>query len=213
MLIHTECFNPFQTNCYFLVDEDTGSTVVIDPGCYYRRERERLKRLVARNGWHIEHVLATHMHIDHVFGAAFFATTYGCPLQGSVADNFWADRAETRCRELGLELRSEIPHITHPLEHGSTVTFGNQSLAVIAVPGHSPGSLAYYHAAGNHLFAGDTLFKDSIGRTDLDGGNEQQLLNAIKEQIFTLPSDTIVYPGHGNATTVGREMLCNVFFK
>lgn len=205
MQIHTECFNPYHTNCYFLTDEETGSTAVIDPGCYFRCERTRVQRLVRTNGWHIERLLATHLHIDHVFGASFMTDTYGCPLEASPLDNYWADLAPERCKEVGLELRRPVNAVTHPLQHGDTVCFGKETLSVLSVPGHSPGCLAYYHPASKSLFSGDTLFKNGIGRTDLPGGDRELLVRSIREIIFRLPDDTIVYPGHDAPTLVGDE--------
>ena len=105
MLLHTECFNPYHTNCYFLTDEESGSTVIIDPGCYFRRERTRVQHLIRLNDWHIVQILATHLHIDHIFGVHFLTKAYGCPFGASPLDNDWIDRAPDRCREVGLEVR------------------------------------------------------------------------------------------------------------
>ena len=98
MLLHTECFNPYHTNCYFLTDEENGSTVVIDPGCYFRRERTRVQHLIRLNDWHIVQILATHLHIDHIFGVYFLTKAYGCPFGASPLDNDWIDRAPDHCR-------------------------------------------------------------------------------------------------------------------
>lgn len=213
MQIHTECFNPFHTNCYILTDEATGSTVIIDPGCYFRRERTRLQRLISLKGWRIERMIATHLHVDHVFGASFLTEVYDCPLEASPQDNYWIEQASARCQELGLELRMPIEAVTHGLYHGETIHFGKETLSVFSVPGHSLGSLVYYHAETKRLFTGDTLFKNSIGRTDLPGGNEEQLLESIRHVLFSFPDDTIVYPGHYEPTTIGTERHNNPFFQ
>lgn len=213
MQIHIECFNPFHTNCYFLTDEATGSTVIIDPACYYRRERSRMQRLIASNKWHIDRVMATHLHVDHVFGAPFMKEEYGCPLEASVADNYWVELAADRCRELGVELRMAIEPVTHWLQHGDFVRVGEEMLTVFSVPGHSPGSLAFYHAESGSLFSGDTLFKRGIGRTDLPGGNKRQLAESIRYMLCCFPDDTVVYPGHDEPTTIGEEKRLNPYLK
>lgn len=212
MQIHTECFNPYHTNCYFLTDETCGSTVVIDPGCYFRRERTRIQRLVQLNGWHIEQVIATHLHIDHIFGVHFLTDTYDCPFGASPADNYWIERAPQRCLEVGLEIRTTFESPTFSLNHGDTVCFGQETLSVIGVPGHSPGSLAFYSPTAHCLFSGDALVKGGIGRTDLPGGNHALLIDSIRRHLFTLPEDTRVYPGHYEFTSIGEEKKCNPFF-
>ena len=126
MLLHTECFNPYHTNCYFLTDEESGSTVIIDPGCYFRRERTRVQHLIRLNDWHIVQILATHLHIDHIFGVHFLTKAYGCPFGASPLDNDWIDRAPDRCREVGLEVRMPFVSPTFSLAHGDTVRFGSR---------------------------------------------------------------------------------------
>lgn len=126
MLLHTECFNPYHTNCYFLTDEESGSTVIIDPGCYFRRERTRVQHLIRLNDWHIVQILATHLHIDHIFGVHFLTKAYGCPFGASPLDNDWIDRAPDRCREVGLEVRMPFVSPIFSLAHGDTVRFGSR---------------------------------------------------------------------------------------
>lgn len=213
MQIHTECFNPYHTNCYFLTDETSGSTAVIDPGCYFRRERTRVQRLALLNGWHIELVIATHLHIDHIFGVHFLTSTYGCPFGASPADNYWIDLAPRRCREVGLEARVSFDEPGLHLRHGDTIRFGKESLSVISLPGHSPGSLVFYSPDSRCLFSGDTLVKGSIGRTDLPGGDHDLLTAGIRNKLFSLPDDTAVYPGHYERTTIGAEKENNPFLR
>lgn len=205
MLLHTECFNPYHTNCYFLTDEESGSTVIIDPGCYFRRERTRVQHLIRLNDWHIVQILATHLHIDHIFGVHFLTKAYGCPFGASPLDNDWIDRAPDRCREVGLEVRMPFVSPTFSLAHGDTVRFGSESLSVLSVPGHSPGSLVFYSSSARCLFSGDTLFRGGIGRTDLPGGNRRLLTESIRHQLLRFPDDTAVYPGHYEPTTVGAK--------
>lgn len=205
LLIHTECFNPFMTNCHFLTDSLSGSTLVIDPACYYRRERNRMARLASLNRWKVCRIVATHMHVDHVLGAAFATEAFGCRLEASPADDFWADMAGDRCRQLGIELRSPVPHAEAVLHDGDIIRLGEERLLVIAVPGHSPGSIAFYHEESGSLFSGDTLFRGDIGRTDLPGGDREALIESITKRLFALPDSTRVYPGHSLPTTIGEE--------
>lgn len=213
MLIHTETFNPYHTNCYFLTDEASGSTVVIDPGCYFRRERTRINRLIHLNGWKIELVIATHLHIDHVFGAHFLTETCGCPFCASPLDSYWVSMASGRCREVGLEARMPFILPTRQLRHGDSLCFGQETLSVISVPGHSPGSLVFYSPGANCLFTGDTLIKGCIGRTDLPGGDRELLIRSIRQQLFSFADDTRVYPGHYETTDIGTEKAANPFFQ
>ena len=169
------------------------------------RERTRIQHLIRLKSWHITQVLATHLHIDHVFGTHFLTETYGCPFGASPSDNYWIDRAPDRCREIGLEVRMPFVYPTFYLAHGDTVRFGSETLSVFSVPGHSPGSLVFYSPTARCLFSGDTLFRNGIGRTDLPGGNRRLLIESIRQQLLCFPDDTVVYPGHYEPTTVGAE--------
>lgn len=165
----------------------------------------RVQHLIRLNDWHIVQILATHLHIDHIFGVHFLTKAYGCPFGASPLDNDWIDRAPDRCREVGLEVRMPFVSPTFSLAHGDTVRFGSESLSVLSVPGHSPGSLVFYSSSARCLFSGDTLFRGGIGRTDLPGGNRRLLTESIRHQLLRFPDDTAVYPGHYEPTTVGAE--------
>ena len=211
MQIHTEIINPYQTNCYFLTDETSGSTVVIDPGCYSLSECEKIKHLACTKDWHIEQLLATHLHIDHIFGAQFMIETFGCPFGASEKDNYWIDLAPARCRKVGLEVHMPFVKPTCNLSEGDVIHFGKESLSVISVPGHSPGSIAFYNPQLHLLFSGDTLFHEGIGRTDLPRGDYEELISNICEKLLVLPDETVVYPGHYEETTIKVEKEYNSY--
>lgn len=205
MQIHIETVNPYFTNSYFLIDEASGETVLIDPAFYYRREKKYIELRIRMYGWKIKRVVATHLHIDHVFGAYFMKETYGLSLEASQYDNFWTAMAEKRCEEVGLGLFDPIEPVEKFLNDGDVIEWGSERLEVLSVPGHSPGSLAFYSPAYRCVFVGDLLFRDAIGRTDLVGGDEMLLQKSVIEKIFSLGDDVLIYPGHDEATSVGRE--------
>lgn len=186
---------------------------MIDPCFYYRRERTRVDRFISTRRLRVERVLATHLHVDHVLGAYHIQSTYDTPIEASPLDNYWVTLAPARCAELGLYLRNPIPVVEKFLADGDVILFGDENLEVIHLPGHSPGSLVFYAPRQKCLFSGDTLFRKSIGRTDLPGGNSELLLRNIREKLFTLPDDTIVYPGHDEPTTIGYEKEHNPFLR
>lgn len=186
---------------------------MIDPCFYYRRERTRVDRFISTRRLRVERVLATHLHADHVLGAYHIQSTYDTPIEASPLDNYWVTLAPARCAELGLYLRNPIPVVEKFLADGDVILFGDENLEVIHLPGHSPGSLVFYAPRQKCLFSGDTLFRKSIGRTDLPGGNSELLLRNIREKLFTLPDDTIVYPGHDEPTTIGYEKEHNPFLR
>lgn len=202
-------FNPFQENTYVLYDE-TLQAVIFDPGCYEKNEREALTQFIEENNLQVTALVNTHCHIDHVLGNDFVKRTYHVPLWihsyeipvlksvAAYAPNYgFSAYAETTQDEL-LD-----NHINFPV--------GKEQLEIRWVPGHAPGHLIFYHRESGICIAGDTLFQGSIGRTDLPGGNHQLLLDSIRKEMFTLPEDTTVYPGHGPATTIGFEKNHNPF--
>lgn len=205
-------FNMFPVNSYVLSD-DTNEAVIIDAGCYFPQDEQNLKQYIEDNNLTVKHLLNTHLHLDHVFGNAFVERTFGVKPEASEADEFLLARLEQQCRMFGFEPNEATVALGTHLKGGDKVTFGNTTIDVIEVPGHSPGGLAYYIASERCLFSGDSLFKGSIGRTDLEGGDFEALHNAVCTRLFTLPSETVVYPGHGEHTTIGFEKMNNPFFR
>ncbi len=204
-------FNMLPVNCY-LVYDSTKEAAIIDPGCFYAEERDFLRDYIKSKGLTPKHLLCTHLHLDHVFGCKFIKDTYGLGIEANPADEYWLQQAPQQARTFGLTYPEIHEPIEKPLFDGDKVTFGDLELEAICVPGHSPGSLAFYSREKKVLFSGDVLFQGSIGRADLQGGNFEELKEAICNRLFTLPDDVTVYPGHGPSTTIGYEKRNNPFF-
>lgn len=211
-MLHVKAFefNPLQENTYILYNE-FNACVIIDPGCLYDDEKDVLVNFI--NDQHLKPVmlLNTHCHLDHVFGNKFLAEKYG--LKVSIHEK------ERRVLELapvaGLGYNLPFDNYTGELimlEENSFLNINDDKLKLLFTPGHSPGSLSFYSEQDKFVISGDALFNGSIGRTDLPGGHHETLLKSIKEQLFTLPDDTIVYSGHGPKTTIGVEKRSNPFF-
>ena len=205
-------FNPIQVNSYLIINENN-EAVLIDCGCFFQHEKEELKHFITNNGIKLKHYLNTHLHFDHIFGNPFIAETFGIGAEANDADLVWAENIAARVARFGICYEEKMPPLKRILKHGDEIEFGKSCIKVIAVPGHSPGSLAYYIPEENILFSGDALFHNSIGRTDFHDSNHNELITNIKERLFTLPDNTIVYPGHDRDTTIGYEKEYNMFVK
>ena len=205
-------FNMFPVNCFVLSDE-TNEAVIVDAGCFYPEEKQRLKDYIESNGLTVKHVLNTHLHLDHVFGNPYLFQEYGLRPEGGEQDEFWLAKVADMARSFGFMYEEQQPALGKYLHEGDTVTFGNTELKVSHVPGHSPGSLVYSNEEDACLFSGDVLFEGSIGRADLAGGNFNQLIEGIRSKLFVLPEETRVYPGHGYDTSIGYEKKNNPFFR
>jgi glyoxylase-like metal-dependent hydrolase (beta-lactamase superfamily II) len=201
--IETFIFNPFQENTY-LVSDDTGACILIDPGCHFENERRQLKDYIEKHRLQPQLIVHTHGHIDHVLGINFIKEAYGIKAVMHPDDLSVLRSSKDFGRMVGLEIDQPGDPELHVFDD-EQVKFGNTSLEVFHVPGHSPGSIALYHQDRGILFPGDVLFRRGIGRTDLMGGDYSTLVRSIKERLFTLPEDTTVYPGHGEPTTIGEE--------
>jgi len=202
-------FNPYQENTYVLSDE-SGECVIIDPGMYDGQEQNSFVKKIKEAGLKPVLLLNTHCHIDHVFGNKFVFDNWGLKPQFHKGELFVLQSVPGYAPQMGLNYEmSPEPEVY--LEETGTVTFGNSTLELIFAPGHSPAHLCFYAKEDGFLIGGDVLFRNSIGRTDLPGGNHQQLLNNIREKLFVLPADVVVYPGHGPSTTIGFEKQNNPF--
>lgn len=209
--IRSFVFSPFSENTYVLSDE-TGEAVVIDPGCYTQAEKEQLKAYIQGEGLTVKAILLTHAHLDHVFGAAYVARTFGVeiymhPLEKPVLADF-----EMRCRLWGIP-GCEPVEAQHYFEEGDTFSFGNTVLDIIHVPGHAPGHVAFICKPESWVMSGDCLFHRSIGRTDLPLGDHNTLIHSIRTKLFLLPDDYVVYAGHMQPTTIGEEKKLNPFLQ
>lgn len=212
MIIKKFEFNMFPVNTYILSDE-TGEAVVIDPGCFYPEEKQLLKNYLAENNLTLKHVLCTHLHLDHIFGTPFLFQEYGLKPEGGQQDEFWLDQTSAMARNFGFLYEEKQPTLGKYIYEDDVITFGNNRLKAYHIPGHSPGSFVFYHEIDACVFSGDVLFYGSIGRADLEGGNFDELREGICNQLFTLPEETKVYPGHGPSTSIGYEKKNNPFFR
>ena len=212
MELKTFIVNPIQVNCYLIWDE-TKEGVIIDCGACFAHEREHIKEFIGSNGITLKYHLNTHLHFDHIFGNGFMYKEYGLKTCAHPADEEWLVEAPQRTRMFGLEFPGTPAPIGTYLEEGDKLMLGYYSLQCIHVPGHSPGSIVFYSPEGRCLFAGDVLFQGSIGRSDLPGGDIRTLIDGIREKLLTLPDATLVYPGHGDATTIGYEKQYNFYLK
>lgn len=206
-------FSPFQELTYVIYDDESKECAIIDPGCYYARERQELETFIANNNLTVKHLLVTHLHLDHYFGVPFVARTYGVPVSACKDDEFLLDMMTRQADMYGTPLPEQPIAIGNYLKAGDTLYLGTEPIEVRQVPGHSKGSLAFYLPQSGCLFCGDALFEGSIGRTDLPGGDFDELITSIRAQLFTLPAHTVVYPGHGGETTIGEEMRSNPFLR
>lgn len=213
MKISRFSFNAFQELTYVIWDEESLECAIIDPGCYYRREQQVLENFIKQNNLTVKYLLVTHIHLDHYFGAPFVARTYNVPVSASRADEPLLERMPMQADMYGTPLPEAPIAIGNYLQAGDTLHLGKEPINVISVPGHSKGSLAYYLPESGCVFCGDALFQGSIGRTDLPGGDFEELLTAIRSQLFTLPADTVAYPGHGDETTIADEIRSNPFLQ
>jgi hydroxyacylglutathione hydrolase len=207
--IQSFTFNEFQENTYVLYDE-TKECVIIDPGCYHPREQQQLAAFITENGLKPIKLLNTHCHIDHVLGNTFVATKYNLPLYMHEGELFtYKDtlRWTTLFGIPALEVPDNVVYITEK----DTISFGNSELSVAFTPGHSAASVTFYNPEQQFAVAGDVLFRESIGRTDLPGGNFDTLIQSIRTVLFAWPDDVTVYSGHGDPTTIGHERKHNPF--
>ena len=205
-------FSPFAENTYLLYDS-TKEAVIIDPGCYFPEEKKKLSDFIVEKQLIITKVLFTHCHLDHAFGAHYLFHTYkNISFEAHQAETVFIDSARSHAMSFGLQME-QPPQLTHFLNEGDIVSFGETELHVICIPGHSPGGLCFYNKQQGDLFPGDILFQGSIGRSDLPGGNHAQLVDGIKSKLFVLPENVVVYPGHGMYTTIGDEKSLNRFLQ
>jgi hydroxyacylglutathione hydrolase len=207
--IQTFTFNPLQENTYILYDE-TGACVIIDPGCYEKQEKQTLQDFIQSNNLTVTKLLNTHGHIDHVLGNAFVKQKFGVDLYIHPTDEATLLAVQTYAPNWGF-VQYEPAQPDHYLNEGDTVTFGNSTLDVLFVPGHAPGHIAFYNADQKICISGDVLFRGSIGRTDLPGGDFDTLIESIETKLFPLGDEVTVYPGHGGTTTIGYEKKYNPF--
>jgi hydroxyacylglutathione hydrolase len=197
-----------QCNCSIFGDEETKEAVVIDPG----DEIGQIVRILERHGLRVKAIVITHAHIDHIGGARKLKDLTGAPVYLNADDQDLYDHLDIQAGWLGMPT-PEKTEIDVPVREGDRIALGPAEFQIIHTPGHTQGSISLWIPAENKLVAGDTLFRDSIGRTDLPGGDGKKILRSIHNKLLTLPDDAIVIPGHGPNTTIGRERAHNPFLQ
>lgn len=204
-------FSPIEVNTYILSDI-SGECAIIDCGCYDMTEFRRLTDLIEKKKLNPVLLLNTHCHLDHIFGNRFILNKYGIGPWCHPGDEYNRKYAVNMASLFGLTME-EPPEPAGYLEDGQKISFSSCELEVLHVPGHSEGGIAFYSAKEGVVFTGDALFAGSIGRTDLHGGDYNTLITSIKTKLFKLPEETLVYPGHGETTTIGTEINTNPYFR
>lgn len=210
-MIHIQglTFNSFQVNTYLVWDEK-GDCLVVDPAFYDGEERTRFESFIAEHSLRIAGQVNTHAHIDHILGVLYIQSRHKHPFRAHREETSIATNAHLMGEIFGLSAEP-LSGIDQYVEDGELISAGSYSLRTLFVPGHSPGSLAFYSPEGAFVIAGDALFSGSIGRTDLPGGNYDRLIHSIQSRLLVLPTETTVYPGHGPPTTIGKEARDNPF--
>lgn len=202
-------FNPFSENTYVVSDEN-GECAIIDPGMSDNFEEQQLTEYISGSGLRPVLLLNSHCHIDHILGNEFCGQKYGLPLQMHEADLPTLARGEQSAMLFGVNY-SPFTGEKKFIEPGSQIVFGNTTFEVRFVPGHAPGHIAFVNWTEKFVMGGDVLFRGSVGRVDLPGCDPAALVKSIRNELYTLPADFVVYPGHGPETTIGEEMNSNYF--
>lgn len=202
-------FNAFQVNTFLLWDE-TGECVIIDPGCYEPEEKSALTGFIHKEGLKPVRLLNTHLHIDHIAGVAFVSREYNLVPEAHSDGKGFIQHAEKNGFIYGFDELEAIEPARF-IKEGDVIRFGNSELEVVETPGHADGSVCFISHADRFVITGDVLFYQSIGRTDLPTGNYDLLIRNIRGKLLTLPHDYKVYPGHGPETTIGFEAYSNPF--
>lgn len=203
-------FNYFHENTFLICDEESKTAAVIDPGMYDEKEKIAFKSFVLQNELHLKFCVNTHCHIDHVIGNSFLKKEFNTQLMIPKEDEYLLEMMVAQAEKFGIEVEPS-PKPDFYINDLTKLQLGKIEGAFIRTPGHTPGEVCIYFEKEKVLFSGDVLFKESIGRTDLWGGDYNTLISSIKTKLFTLPDEVIVYPGHESATTIGYEKMHNPF--
>ncbi len=202
-------FNPFQENTY-IISDSTGECAIIDAGNYGDSEDEKLKKYIEEKGLKPTLIINTHGHVDHMLGVDYAKSQFNAPFALHGDDNFLIESAQTHGTLYGFNVKS-IPSVDIDMSKMSEISFGETTLQIIHTPGHTPGHVSLFEPKSKSLFCGDTLFKESIGRTDLPGGDYTWIMKSILESIVPLGEDVNIFPGHGPKSDIGHETRNNPF--
>lgn len=198
-------FNAFGEITYLIWDDVTKEAAIVDPGMDCEEEEVALDNFIIKNGLMVKYLVLTHLHIDHVWGVPHIKETYKVPVTAHNDGGYLGSIIDAQAQMFGLRKSPGRIEIENTVDDGDKLTLGSSELEVFHIPGHSPGGIVLYAPKEGFVIAGDVLFRNSIGRTDLPGGNYRQLVDGIKKKLLTLPPETVVYPGHGPETTIGFE--------
>lgn len=202
--------NMLQENCYVANDE-TKECVIIDCGAFWEEEKKAITQYINDNELVPKHLIATHGHIDHNFGNAYIYENFGLKPEVHAFDEGLMSKLNWQAESIaGIQLDYEMPSVEKYLTAKDTIQFGNHIFTIIETPGHSPGSVFFYCEKENLAFSGDTLFHNSIGRTDFEGGSKFMIIQSLRI-ICQLPDNTLVLPGHGEETSIGKELAENPY--
>ncbi len=210
--VETFVFNPFGENTYLVYDDLLNEGFIVDPGCLEKEEYNELKEFIKIKNIKIIYILVTHGHLDHIFGVKRIKQYYNAGYYYPKNELHFYDIMQSEAMKYGISY--EIPpKPDYFYDENNVIKCCETDIRFLSTPGHSPDSYCIYLEKENLCFTGDVLFNESIGRTDLWGGNYEKLITSIKSKLFTLPDDTIIYPGHGDKTTIGYEKTNNPFLK
>ena len=202
-------FNPFQENTYVLSD-DTNSCIIIDPGMSSDEEEKKITDYISDHKLNPQAMINTHCHVDHALGCNRVKKLYKIPFSAHESEKVLIENALSFAEFFGMTIE-QPPQPDNTISDKDKILFGESELEIFHIPGHSPGSLVFYSKPDKLAITGDVLFRGSIGRTDLPGGNHSLLIEGIKSKLLSLPKETVIYPGHGRSTTVGNEYDTNPF--
>lgn len=204
-------FNMFGINTYLLWDPVSNQALIVDPGMIDTAEQQTLDRFIAKHDLTVTHLVNTHMHLDHIFGNQYVTNRYGVKVEAHPDDEFLGLTLTEQSKRFHIPVETVDHGADVHLKDGDIIRLGLEEIHIIAVPGHSPGSIALYAPDSGFVITGDALFRGDIGRTDLPGGNHDQLVDSIRTRLLTLPPDTLVLPGHGDISTIGQEATSNPY--
>ncbi|MFZ2324721.1 MAG: MBL fold metallo-hydrolase [Ignavibacteriaceae bacterium] len=203
-------FNMFSENTFVVWDEITKDCAVVDPGCFDEYEEKELSDFIEKNNFKVKYLINTHCHIDHIFGCEFIKEKFSPVYLAPEKDIPLLENVNVQSKKMGIEFSTSILPDKYITEQ-TVVELGESELKFLFTPGHTPGEYCIYFQDEKFCITGDVLFYDSIGRTDLWGGNYDDLIKSIREKLLTLPDETTIFPGHGQQSTILRERTENPF--
>ncbi len=209
LTVHTLVYSPWQENTYLLAAEN-GECIIIDPGCFAENEQQHLVQYLKERNLKPTMLLNTHLHLDHTFGNRFVEETFNLKALAHKDDEFWIERTVEHSAQMGFPVKENPPALGGYIEDNQEIEFGGSTIKVMHIPGHSPGGVVLYCEKEGVVIAGDVIFRESVGRADLPGGDYATLITGIRSKLLVLPDEVEVYPGHGPKTTIAYERAHNM---